>query len=81
MTDPSPVSSVTLWTLDDVMRELGMTRGATRTWLSKHRIAAAHVGDYRRDDPTVYAAARVRAARADQLRREHARKRIGRWVR
>lgn len=83
MNDPAtPTDQIVIrWTLDDVMRELGMTRAGARGWLSKNRIAAIHVGNYRRDDPTVYDASQVRAARADQLRRRQARKTMGRWVR
>ena len=66
-----------LWTLDDIMLELGMTRKGARDWLGRMGVTSV--------EPSCpglkprYEADRVRAARLDQQRRARSRKDIWRW--
>lgn len=78
MTRTQAAPAVALWTLQDVATHLQLTTGSTRHWLSRHHI---HATTRAPGNTALYSAERVRAARADQLRKTEARAGMRHWVR
>lgn len=67
-----------LWPLETVAGHLGLTIGSTRHWLSRHGITAARRAP---GNLALYDAARVRDARAEQLRKATRRADMRHWLR